>query len=88
MNKLGREELEMTTVKKDFADHRHCRLFAFYAGELGNCHYGSVESNYTLTAVEMLRSGDYISPRIYGNYWYDKPAFFYWELIAAYKLME
>ncbi|ORT99102.1 glycosyl transferase, family 39 [Anaerovibrio sp. JC8] len=45
-----------------------------------------VESNYTLTALEMLRSGDYISPRIYGNYWYDKPAFFYWELIAAYKI--
>ena len=43
-----------------------------------------VESNYTLTAVEMLDSGDYISPRIYGNYWFDKPVFFYWELIAAF----
>ncbi len=43
-----------------------------------------VESNYTLTAKEMLAAGDYISPRIYGNYWYDKPIFFYWELIAAF----
>lgn len=43
-----------------------------------------VESNYTLTAKEMLSAGDYISPRIYGNYWYDKPIFFYWELIAAF----
>ncbi|MBO4853492.1 MAG: glycosyltransferase family 39 protein, partial [Schwartzia sp.] len=45
-----------------------------------------VESNYTQTAKEMLLSGDYMSPRIFGNYWYDKPAFFYWELIAAFKV--
>lgn len=45
-----------------------------------------VESNYVLTAKEMLASGDYFSPRIFGNYWYDKPIFFYWELIAAFKL--
>ena len=45
-----------------------------------------VESNYVLTAKEMLASGDYFSPRIYGSYWYDKPAFFYWELIAAFSL--
>lgn len=42
-----------------------------------------VESNYALTAKEMVASGDYISPRIFGNYWYDKPAFFYWEMIGA-----
>lgn len=45
-----------------------------------------VESNYTLTAKEMLESGDFMSPRIFGNYWYDKPIFFYWELIAAFGL--
>ena len=42
-----------------------------------------VESNYALTAKEMIASGDYLSPRIFGNYWYDKPAFFYWEMIAS-----
>ena len=31
----------------------------------------SVESNYALTAKEMVLSGDWISPQIYGNYWYD-----------------
>ena len=35
-----------------------------------------VESNYALTAMEMLQSGDYVSPRIFGNYWYDKPVLF------------
>ncbi len=37
-----------------------------------------VELNYVLTAKEMLASGDYFSPRIFGDYWYDKPIFFYW----------
>ncbi len=46
-----------------------------------------VESNYVITAREMLESGDFFSPRIYGHYWYDKPILFYWELIAAFRLM-
>lgn len=45
-----------------------------------------VESNYALTAKEMLAAGDWISPRIYGNFWYDKPIFFYWELLAGFSL--
>lgn len=44
-----------------------------------------VEVNYAETAKEMLAAGDYLSPQIYGNYWYDKPIFFYWELIAAFS---
>lgn len=38
----------------------------------------SVESNYALTAKEMVVSGDWLSPQIYGQYWFDKPVFFYW----------
>ena len=30
------------------------------------------ECCYTLTAKEMLASGDWLSPRIYGNFWFDK----------------
>ncbi len=44
------------------------------------------ECNYVLTAKEMLLADDYISPRIYGTFWFDKPIFFYWELIAAFKV--
>lgn len=45
-----------------------------------------VESNYVLTAKEMMTAGDYMSPRIFCHYWYDKPIFFYWELLAAFSL--
>lgn len=46
----------------------------------------SVESNYALTAKEMVLSGDWLSPQIYGNYWYDKPIMFYWLTAIAYKI--
>ena len=36
------------------------------------------EPVYGETAKEMLASGDWISPRIYGEFWYDKPPLFYW----------
>lgn len=45
-----------------------------------------VESNYALTAKEMLLSGDWLSPQIYGQYWYDKPIMIYWLIAGAFKL--
>ena len=45
-----------------------------------------VESSYALTAKEMVLSGDWISPQIYGEYWYDKPALVYWLLSASYTV--
>ncbi|MBO4779514.1 MAG: glycosyltransferase family 39 protein, partial [Selenomonadaceae bacterium] len=44
------------------------------------------ESVYALTAKEMLEAGDSLSPRIYGDFWYDKPVMFYRELLTAYEI--
>lgn len=44
------------------------------------------ESNYAETAREMLAAGDFVSPRIYGHYWFDKPIMYYLELIISFKL--
>lgn len=46
----------------------------------------TAESNYALTAKEMVLTGDWISPQIYGKYWYDKPIFYYWELALSFSL--
>ena len=46
-----------------------------------------VESNYALTAKEMVLSGDWISPRIFDTFWYDKPIFIYWMLSLSYTLL-
>ena len=45
-----------------------------------------VECNYALTSKEMVESGDWLSPQIYGKYWFDKPIFFYWLTALGYKL--
>lgn len=34
----------------------------------------------------MLVYGDFISPRIYGEYWYDKPPMYYWLVAASFKV--
>lgn len=44
------------------------------------------EPVYAETAREMLQSQDLISPRIYGDFWYDKPPMYYWLVAAAYKI--
>lgn len=46
-----------------------------------------VESNYALTAKEMVMSGNWMSPQIYGQYWYDKPIMVYWMLSLSYSLL-
>lgn len=45
-----------------------------------------VESNYALTAKEMVLSGDWLSPQIYHQYWFDKPIMIYWLIALSYKV--
>lgn len=87
INKEGLEKVKL---------FQHCSYYIWIVGGLALvlCFFGNamvmvtdpVEANYVLTAKEMLASGDYLSPRIFGNYWYDKPIFFYWELLASFSL--
>ncbi|WP_378952978.1 ArnT family glycosyltransferase [Pelosinus sp. sgz500959] len=44
------------------------------------------EPVYAETALEMLQNQDFISPRIYGDFWYDKPPMYYWLVAGAFKL--
>lgn len=44
------------------------------------------EPVYAQTAREMLAAQDFISPRIYGEFWYDKPPLYYWLVMGASKL--
>ncbi len=61
-------------------------IYLFFLGNQGIFITDPVESNYALTASEMVQSGNYISPQIYGTYWYDKPIFFYWQLASAFQI--
>ncbi|MEN6565114.1 MAG: glycosyltransferase family 39 protein [Veillonellales bacterium] len=44
------------------------------------------EPVYAETAREMIQFNDYISPRIFNDFWYDKPPMYYWLVAGAFKL--
>lgn len=44
------------------------------------------EPVYAETPKEMLQFNDFISPRIYGEFWYDKPPMYYWLVALAFKV--
>lgn len=44
------------------------------------------EPVYAETPKEMLAFHEFISPRIYGAYWYDKPPMYYWLVAASFKI--
>jgi 4-amino-4-deoxy-L-arabinose transferase-like glycosyltransferase len=47
---------------------------------------GPDEPRYAAIAREMARSGDWISPRLWGEGWYEKPPLLYWLSGLAFKL--
>ncbi len=44
------------------------------------------EPVYAQTAKEMLFSGNFLSPQIYGVFWYDKPPLTYWSIAASFSV--
>ena len=47
---------------------------------------GPDEPRYASIGREMARSGDWITPRLWGAPWFEKPALLYWMTGAAFKL--
>ncbi|MBI4463436.1 MAG: glycosyltransferase family 39 protein [Acidobacteria bacterium] len=53
--------------------------FALFFSGLGNIGLiGPDEPRYAAIAREMLRTGDYITPRLFGSPWFEKPPLYYW----------
>ena len=61
-------------------------IFLLFFGNGSLLITDSVESNYALTAKEMVLGGDWLSPQIYGRYWFDKPVLFYWLTALGFKI--
>ncbi|PYS00628.1 MAG: hypothetical protein DMG12_17310 [Acidobacteria bacterium] len=59
-------------------------LFFYRLGDIGLI--GPDEPRYAAIAREMLMSGDYITPRLYGTPWFEKPPLMYWLACVGYKL--
>src|SRR4051794_19431427 len=62
-----------------------CYLLFFHAlGDIGML--GPDEPRYAAVARQMLQSGDYITPRLNGQPWFEKPALMYWGAALGYRI--
>jgi 4-amino-4-deoxy-L-arabinose transferase-like glycosyltransferase len=62
-------------------------LFICYLRNLGAIGLvGPDEPRYAWIARDMAESGDWITPRLYGQPWFEKPALYYWGAALSFKL--
>jgi 4-amino-4-deoxy-L-arabinose transferase-like glycosyltransferase len=47
--------------------------------------YGPDEPRYAAIGQEMARSGDLVTPRLWGDPWFEKPALLYWMIAAGFR---
>jgi 4-amino-4-deoxy-L-arabinose transferase-like glycosyltransferase len=60
-------------------------LFFYGLGAFGLL--GADEPRYAQIAREMLNRGDWVTPTLLGKPWLEKPVLYYWEAMAAFRLV-
>ena len=64
-----------------------CALFPLYCFRLdGVGMLGPDEPRYAAIGHAMAASGDWVTPRLWDEPWFEKPALLYWMVAAGYKL--
>jgi len=62
-------------------------LSVCYFSHLGSTGFlGPDEPRYAWIARDMAESGDWVTPRLYGQPWFEKPVLYYWGAAASFKL--
>jgi 4-amino-4-deoxy-L-arabinose transferase-like glycosyltransferase len=62
-------------------------LFVCYFSHLGAIGFvGPDEPRYAWIARAMVETGDWVTPRLYGQPWFEKPPLFYWGAALSFKL--
>ncbi len=62
-------------------------LYVCYFSHLGAIGFvGPDEPRYAWIAREMTETGDWVTPRLYGKPWFEKPPLFYWGAALSFKL--
>jgi 4-amino-4-deoxy-L-arabinose transferase-like glycosyltransferase len=61
-------------------------LYVCYFSHLGAFGFiGPDEPRYAWTARDMAESGDWVTPRLYGKPWFEKPILYYWSAALSFK---
>ncbi|PYU80400.1 MAG: hypothetical protein DMG50_20180 [Acidobacteria bacterium] len=62
-------------------------LYVCYFSHLGAIGFvGPDEPRYAWIARDMAETGDWVTPRLYGKPWFEKPPLFYWGAAISFKL--
>jgi len=76
-----------TTARIGWAALIVATLYVCYFSHLGAIGFvGPDEPRYAWVAREMVESGDWVTPRLYGKPWFEKPPLYYWGAAACFKL--
>ncbi len=93
------DTVALAPIRSRSADEGACRLswldallplalmlvcFSSGLGSLGLT--GPDEPRYAAIAREMARSGDWVTPRLNGQPWFEKPALYYWLAASAFRV--
>jgi 4-amino-4-deoxy-L-arabinose transferase-like glycosyltransferase len=62
-------------------------LYICYFGHLGAIGFvGPDEPRYAWIARDMAETGDWVTPRLYGKPWFEKPPLYYWGAAICFKV--
>jgi 4-amino-4-deoxy-L-arabinose transferase-like glycosyltransferase len=61
-------------------------VLALFSGLAAIGLVGPDEPRYAWIAREMAQSGDWVTPRLYGQAWFEKPALYYWAAAIGFKM--
>jgi 4-amino-4-deoxy-L-arabinose transferase-like glycosyltransferase len=62
-------------------------LYVCYFSHLGAIGFvGPDEPRYAWIARDMMETGDWITPRLYGKPWFEKPVLYYWGAALCFRL--
>ena len=76
-----------TTARIGWAALIVATLYVCYFSHLGAIGFvGPDEPRYAWVAREMVESGDWVTPRLYGKPWFEKPPLYYWGAAICFKL--